>query len=189
MVERHWCKGETSSLVVKYGTFEAKEDASECETAAKTRGYLKAYPDGLFADRAKALLGEIENRLKHIRQAIMETPSVDAAWLTEADKLRDRLLKLRTRLSGDRTLRRQNEPVPPSISSRVNNIVGSQWTATSPPTQTEKDAYTYAGEEFTEALGELKAVTSELKELEAKLEKAGAPWTPGRIPDWKIEVP
>ncbi|MEM8678639.1 MAG: glycosyl hydrolase [Planctomycetota bacterium] len=138
---------------------------------------------------ASRSLGEIENRLKHIRQAIMETPSVDAAWLTEADKLRDRLLKLRTRLSGDRTLRRQNEPVPPSISSRVNNIVGSQWTATSPPTQTEKDAYTYAGEEFTEALGELKAVTSELKELEAKLEKAGAPWTPGRIPDWTIEVP
>lgn len=36
-------KGEKSSLVVKYGTFEAKEDGQEGEAEAKTRGYLKAY--------------------------------------------------------------------------------------------------------------------------------------------------
>jgi len=27
----------------------------------------------------------------------------------------------------------------------------------------------------------------DLKELEARLEAAGAPWTPGRIPDWEME--
>ena len=36
-------KGEKSSLVVKYGTFETKEDAPEGDAEAKTRGYLKAY--------------------------------------------------------------------------------------------------------------------------------------------------
>lgn len=36
-------KGEKSSLVVKYGTFEAKDEATEGDTESVTRGYLKAY--------------------------------------------------------------------------------------------------------------------------------------------------
>jgi hypothetical protein len=31
------------------------------------------------------------------------------------------------------------------------------------------------------------AIEVELKQVEAALEKAGGPWTPGRLPDWKPE--
>jgi hypothetical protein len=59
---------------------------------------------------------------------------------------------------------------------------------TSPPTQTQLDAYRYAGEEFTQVLADLRQlVTVDLVQLEAQLEAAGAPWTPGRFPVWQFE--
>ena len=80
------------------------------------------------------------------------------------------------------------EPVPPSVNQRVQQVVSNQWRTTSAPTQTQREAYRYAGLEFTELLGELRVlIEKDLKQLEDKLEAAGAPWTPGRIPDWEIE--
>ena len=76
---------------------------------------------------------------------------------------------------------------PPSISDRVNRIVGSQWDTTSAPTQTERDAYGWAADAFSKELGRLKAFASDLETFESQLEAAGAPWTPGRLPSWKKE--
>ena len=50
------------------------------------------------------------------------------------------------------------------------------------------DAYVQAGEAFEKVLGELRdLVERDLVRLEKKLEEAGAPWTPGRIPEWRME--
>ena len=76
----------------------------------------------------------------------------------------------------------------PSINERVQQVVGNQWRVTSPPTETQQDAYRYAGEEFTKLLGELRRLMeTDLKGLEDQLEAARAPWTPGRIPNWEME--
>lgn len=138
---------------------------------------------------AQRAAGEARNRLKHIRRAIVETPSAEPALLTEAQGLQERLRKLVTRLSGDATLRRQQEPVPTSISQRVGRIVGSQWSVTSPPTQTQSEGYSYAATEFADVLAKLRTLmTEDLIALENKLEQIGAPWTPGRIPEWSPET-
>ena len=43
-------------------------------------------------------------------------------------------------------------------------------------------------EEFPPVLNQIKKLYNEdLKSLDAKLEKYNAPWTAGRIPDWKIK--
>jgi hypothetical protein len=66
--------------------------------------------------------------------------------------------------------------------------VAIQWNVTSAPTQTQQDAYQYAGTEFAEVLAALRSlIQDDLALLEGKLEEAGAPWTPGRIPNWEIE--
>jgi hypothetical protein len=97
-----------------------------------------------------------------------------------------RLNSLRTKLTGDRTRMKREEAFPPSIQSRVRSAI--QWDVTSPPTQTQRDAYQYAGTEFAEVLVELRTlIQDDLAAVEARLEEAGAPWTPGRIPGWKIE--
>jgi len=99
-----------------------------------------------------------------------------------------RLNVLQTKLRGDRTKARLEEPTSPSIRSRVEEIVGDQWDVTSAPTKTQRDAYDYASDEFREALGQLRElIEKDLAELERKLEAAGAPWTPGRLPTWEKE--
>ena len=162
-------------------TFTAEDREAVMEFQQKTARLQRAV---LGTSRAA---GEADNRLAHVRKAIIDTPGADPALLNEAQDLESRLNKLTTRLQGDRTRGKHNEPSPPSIIGRVQNIVSSQWTATSAPTQTEQDAYRYAGEEFSEALTELRDLMTELVALEEKIEAAGAPWTPGRIPTWEPE--
>jgi len=76
--------------------------------------------------------------------------------------------------------------LPPSISQRVNGIVGGQRLSTQRPTQTHLDQYAAAAAEFEGTLTRLRQlIESDLQRLEKQMEAAGAPWTPGRIPEWK----
>ncbi len=53
------------------------------------------------------------------------------------------------------------------------------------PTQTHIDDYNIAAGEFAEELGKLRALVEvDLAKLEKDMEAAGAPWTPGRVPEW-----
>jgi len=58
------------------------------------------------------------------------------------------------------------------------------WTQFPVPAQYET-SYDVAAEEFSAALTELRAVRDELRTIEGRLEDIGAPWTPGRLPDWQ----
>ncbi len=137
---------------------------------------------------ARRALGEAEDRLRHCRKAALEAAGTDPALLADAEALKQRLAAVRTALDGDSTRSSRSEPAALSINDRVGNIVGNQWNTSSAPTQTERDAYRWAGEAFAEVLTELRtAVEQDLAGLERRLEEAGAPWTPGRIPDWRIE--
>jgi len=132
--------------------------------------------------------GEAQNRIELIRKAILETPALDLALLQEVQNLETRLGDIRKKLQGDRILRKYEEPSPPSIRSRIRNVVSSQWNSTLPPTRTQEDAYRYAGKEFEKVLADLRSlVERDIAEIEKKLEAAGAPWTPGRIPSWRME--
>lgn len=78
------------------------------------------------------------------------------------------------------------KPQPPSISGRVNGIIRSHWRSTSAPTQTVREQYKIASGEFEPQLVKLKILIEiDLKNLEKAMEKAGAPWTLDRIPEWK----
>jgi len=131
---------------------------------------------------------EAETRIAHVRQAILDTPAADLALIAQVDAVEKRLKDILLRLRGDRTLSKRNEPAPASIRSRVSRVMYSQWNVTSAPTQTQRDAYRQTGEEFAGLLAELRTLMEEdLTKLEEKLEDIGAPWTPGRIPQWEIE--
>lgn len=84
-------KGEKSSLVVKYGTYEAKDEAPEGGMEAKTRGYLKAYRvfnvqqigglDDQFPtpDEAEPLATRPIEQLSHIAANMIESMGVGYA--------------------------------------------------------------------------------------------------------------
>src|SRR5262249_3728442 len=107
------------------------------------------------AQGAERAAEEAERRIEQIRNAILETPAADPALLADNARLDERMNRLLTRLRGDRTRDKRNEPSPPSIVQRVDEVVGSQWYATTPPTRTQRDAYRYAGTEFKGVLAEL----------------------------------
>ncbi|MGB0715254.1 MAG: VPS10 domain-containing protein [Phycisphaerae bacterium] len=129
--------------------------------------------------------GEYNNRMRYLSVALRDAPEADLSLATELFGLKERLNAVRTALSGDSTLARQQEPVPPSISSRSS--IATDWYVTSAPTQTQRDVYATAAADFAEALSQLRSLRDELTGLEARMEAAGAPWTPGRLPDWSSE--
>ena len=88
-------------------------------------------------------------------------------------------------LRGDPTKEARNVFQPPSLRDRVERIASDQYYVSSAPTKTQRDAYGWAAEGFTVELGHLEQVERDLEALEARLEAAGGPWTPGRLPDWK----
>jgi photosystem II stability/assembly factor-like uncharacterized protein len=137
---------------------------------------------------ANALLKETQERLKYIHRALLNTAKAGDSLIDEADALQNRLADLDIKLNGNSVIRSHNEADPPAITERVSTVVSGHWGSTSAPTQTHLDNYRLAAESFAPVLEELrKLVEVDLKNLEDKLEAAGAPWTPGRVPTWKPE--
>jgi hypothetical protein len=128
----------------------------------------------------------LKPRLGLIRRALLDTPSAGDRLLDDATALDKRTNDILRALRGDNALRARNINLPPSISERVGNIVGAQRLSTARPTQTQINQYTAAAQEFEQTLAQLRQlIEGDLAKLEKQMEAAGAPWTPGRIPEWK----
>jgi hypothetical protein len=134
---------------------------------------------------AGRVLGEAQERLDAIKSAIVASENADQAMLQELHALQVKLNDLRRDLYGDRIASSRMYPESPSINSRIGAVRGDQWGVTSPPTQTHRDQYRYAGEAFTVFLDSLRPIVqTDLPSLEQRLDEAGAPWTPTRFPEW-----
>jgi photosystem II stability/assembly factor-like uncharacterized protein len=139
----------------------------------------------------RALLGttqsltEAETRLGLLRRAIDQTPRAPATLAERGRALNGRLRDLRTELSGDEVIGSRNEPVPPSLQDRLQRVIGGTWNNSSAPTATARRGYEIASAGLTAFLPKFRAAMEELKRLEDDAEAAGAPWTPGRIPEWR----
>ena len=137
---------------------------------------------------ALAVAGETEQRIELLRRAIDDTPGSKDKHQASLRSIELRLADLVIELQGDSTKGERAEPTPPSISGRVSGIIYGHWTSTSAPTKTQQDAYRFAAEAFGGVLDRLRTlVETDLAALEAELEAAGAPWTPGRVPEWRAE--
>lgn len=75
----------------------------------------------------------------------------------------------------------------PGIMRRVNSVVGGVWAASYGPTQTHRQQFAIAAEQFEAFLPQLRDfVDGALPDLQQMLENAGGPWTPGRgVPTWQ----
>jgi photosystem II stability/assembly factor-like uncharacterized protein len=128
----------------------------------------------------------VSSRLERIKRAIDQTPGLDRKWQDVARALEKRNREILRRLRGDIVLRGRNENTPASIFEQVEGISSEQGFALAKPTGTHLNSYKVAGSELTEELGKLRTLIDvDLKDLEKALDAAGAPWTPGRLPEWK----
>ena len=79
--------------------------------------------------------------------------------------------------------RENTEIPPPSIAQRVGNVAGTIRLSTIKPTQSQLDNFDLANSEFAPVLARLRAMIDfDLPKFEKELEAAGAPLTPGRLP-------
>ena len=128
---------------------------------------------------------ELSTKLKYIQEAALQTPSVKTDILKDLRDLQMRIELVTRALNGDNSLQKREFESAPSIQSRVGNIMGNLVSGTSSPTNTFKNSYEVAATDFERILNETKSIGNEVHRLETLLDQNGAPYTPGRVPDWK----
>ncbi len=134
--------------------------------------------------------GEMKARIGAIKRALLDTPGADPKLMDDAVAIEKKLNAMSIRLSGDSVIAARNENVPPALADRLFEVVAEQSSTLSRPTQTHQRQYEIVAGDFQQYLGELRAlVEGDLTRLEKAMEAAGAPYTPGRLPEWKDGQP
>lgn len=137
---------------------------------------------------ANAVRGDLMKRIKFLKAAVKETPKAPVGLLAEIESIESRLQAVSIKMNGDGSLARRQFETAPSIEDRVSFIVYGLWNSTIAPTESQKQSYEIAADEFEPVLKEIKQIAeTDLKKIEQQLEGYGAPWTPGRILNWNRE--
>lgn len=134
---------------------------------------------------ASRLIGDADQRLALLRRAAADTPGASPEVFASLESLRRRLGDMRTALQGDGTLSRRYVAQGQNIRGRVAFVVYDSAGSTQPITGTQREQFDLASAEFESLLALLAAFDADLAAFEKTMEAAGAPWTPGRLPEWK----
>ena len=126
------------------------------------------------------------SRLKEVRRALHEVPAAEQQLMPSANAIERQLNEILRVLRGDAAIAARQENIAPSIQDRVSGIIEGERFSLAKPTQTHVTDYAIAAEEFGQQLAKLRSlVESDLTKLQHDMEAAGAPWTPGRVPEWQ----
>ena len=133
----------------------------------------------------RVVAGAME-RIQAMKRAVAQWPQADEPVREDVRAAELRLMDLQEALNGSRTRASRSEPDMPGIMSRVNQVVGGHWRGLHGPTNTHREQYRIAYDQFSDLYPDIRQfVESDLPALEARLEAVGAPWTTGRaLPDW-----
>ncbi|MCB0686396.1 MAG: glycosyl hydrolase, partial [Saprospiraceae bacterium] len=132
----------------------------------------------------RRIISDINNELRHVRQAIMQTEIQEQPFLSQVVEIENALRDIQKNLYGDRVASQLDLPAAPSVAGMIGSINYEGKYATAQPTQTHLDLYQRAKKQFGEIIGNLNNVIKEkLEPLRTELQKAGAPYTPNTLPD------
>jgi len=133
-----------------------------------------------------AELNRARDRIRHLQAALDRTPRASPALQSRIDSVTRRLAELETGLNGDAVRQRLDESVSPGVRGRVGEVIGGHWDTRQAPTATHRQNIAIARTGFDALARALAALLDgDVARLEADLEAAGAPWTPGR----RVPVP
>ena len=132
---------------------------------------------------ANAVVNEALARLAFLKRAIDETPTADSALVRRARLVEQKLRDAGELLGGDNTRARRGEMSPPSLLSRLGALGqnwGSSLEAPTPAQLAQVEAVRAALPGVLEQIRQV--LTVDVRGLEEAAEKAGVPWTSGRMP-------
>ena len=132
-----------------------------------------------------AAAGEAMNRVNLLESALDATPNADAQIRTDLVELKNSLREVQWALNGDPTVGRRREATPPSLTRRLRRFTSWGTLLHSVP-GLQREQYDIVAAEFGAILERLRQLVEvDLKRIEDAAEAAGAPWTSGRIPNWR----
>ncbi|MBK8698565.1 MAG: glycosyl hydrolase [Saprospiraceae bacterium] len=133
---------------------------------------------------ADAYRSELADKVKHYRKAVLDAADVAPEIALEINAIHKKLTDLNKKMNGDGLRTRYEGASPVSIHDRVDQITGALWSTTAAPTQTFMNSYEVAASQVEGVLASLRAITMEIEKMDARLESAKVPYTPGRLPVW-----
>jgi photosystem II stability/assembly factor-like uncharacterized protein len=136
---------------------------------------------------ANAYRNELADKMPYLRKAVLDAPNVPVGTNEKIADIQKKLDDINRKFNGDGLRARYEAVLPISLKERIDQIAGALWSTTSAPTETFIASYNVAADGFGTILESLRSVTEEIKQLENLLEKYKAPYTPGRLPEWKKE--
>ena len=171
-----WIAGE----ITKLASLPASDRAELVEFQSKVRKLNHK------VSTAAAVLQELASRVDLYKAALKSVTVSHEDLYADIKALEIKLGEIQRQLSGDRTYSQVDLDAEPGLSRRLSGIIGEQRGSTSAPTQTQRNNYRIVEEEFMPIYQALKKIaTTDVKNIEKKLDDIGAPYTPGRLPDWK----
>lgn len=133
------------------------------------------------AEICQKLMGDMTNKLKYIKEAVKRSELPLGQFAKEISSIEDKLKNARIAMFGDPIKTQLDIDQPQTPMGRLGIIGYEQKYSTSAPTQTHKDSYVIAKSEIEVIKQQLETLYNvDVKNLEDKLVKAGAPYTPGR---------
>jgi hypothetical protein len=136
---------------------------------------------------ADAYRKELVSKIPFLKQAVLDASSVPVGTYEQVLNIEKSLNNINRTLNGDGLRSRYEGASPISLKDRIDLVTGSLWSTTSAPTTTFTTSYNLAADGFGAVLESLKLVTKDIEQVEGLLEKYKAPYTPGRLPEWKKE--
>ncbi len=133
---------------------------------------------------ARQTLREVKNQLRHINDAVKRA-EIDHTndIVKQVGKVNMEVQEIELLLNSDPVANTLDIGKPPTVGSRVGFLVYMLFASTSAPTQTNKNSYEIAAEEFTPILDRIrKLVNEDLRNIQENLVELGAPYTPYSLP-------
>lgn len=131
---------------------------------------------------AQNRLSEIIRSVKFIQKGLFDTPAKTLALRQRLHALRGKLADLKERFTGNTVIRSHSEPVPPSMTGRLQEVIDGAWASTAEITATHKKNYRIAKTEFDAAYARLLQLQDEWRALLHDADKQGMPAVPGELP-------
>jgi len=131
-------------------------------------------------------LSALSERLSLMEIAVQDGPSVPESLLNDIRKVEMEIAEINRQIRGDGSLSSRSYPTDPSVIERIGDVVYGLWQTSSAPTETMKESIKVAEAQFNDLYEKIKSIgETDIVALQDKLEAAGAPYTPGVLPEWK----
>ncbi|PHR68809.1 MAG: glycosyl hydrolase [Lutibacter sp.] len=132
-------------------------------------------------ETCQKIISETNTKLRYIKAAIKRSEQPFGELSKSLVAIENKLKQISLELYGDSLKSKLDISQPQSPANRIGNISYEQKYSTSAPTKTHKDSYAIAKTEITLLKKRVEAVFNvDIKQLEDKLIKSGAGYTPGR---------